>query len=63
MCKKTLLINLTFIKASCKFWSKKFSKSIPTFDFSADLCSQADCLGLAVEPKIWEKIEFENKRG
>ena len=42
---------------------QKFFKKYPPQDLSAGLCGHAGCLGLAVEPKIWEKIEFENERG
>ena len=32
-------------------------------NFSPGLCGHAGGLGLAVEPKMWKKIEFENERG
>ena len=37
----------------------KISKKYPFLEFSA---GHADCLGLAVEPKLWEKIKFENEK-
>ena len=40
----------------------KFFKKYPSLNFSACLSSHTGCLGLAVERKIWEKIEFENER-
>ena len=42
---------------------QKFFKKCPPLDLSAGLCGHAGGLGLAVEPKLWEKIEFENERG
>ena len=42
---------------------QKCFKKYPPQDFSAGLCGHAGCLDLAVEPKLWEKIEFENERG
>ena len=41
----------------------KFFQIIPPQDLSAGLCGHAGYLGLAVEPKLWDKIEFENERG
>ena len=42
---------------------QKFFKKYPLRNFSASLCGHAGCLGLAVEPKLWEKIEFEIEMG
>ena len=39
-----------------------FFQKVPPWDFSAGLCGHAGYLGIAVEPKIWEKIEFETER-
>ena len=33
-------------------------KKVPLYDFSSSLCGHAVCLGLAVELKIWDQIEF-----
>ena len=50
-------------KGIMQILAEKIFKKYPPQDLSAGLCGHADCLGLAVEPKIWEKIEFENERG
>ena len=42
---------------------QNFFKKYPPQDLSAGLSGHAGCLGLAVEPKLWEKIELENERG
>ena len=50
-------------KGIMQILDQKFFKKYPPQDLSAGLCGHAGCLGLAVEPKIWEKIDFENERG
>ena len=52
-----------FSKGVMQILDQKFFKKYPPQDLSASLCGHAGCLGLAVEPKLWEKIEFENESG
>ena len=50
------LIRLNSVRVSCKFRSNFFSKSTPPPMILL-------LVTVAVEPKIWEKVEFENERG
>ena len=42
---------------------QKLFRKYPPKDWSAGLCGHAGCLGLAVEPKLWEKSNFKMRGG